>query len=240
MAGATEHCDGEDIDANAEMIDSTEHSDGEDVDADADMAGAAEPADGAKYTGGRDEQGRYHDFGRLINPDGSVYTGQFQHGLTHGKGKLEIEGAEGRTYIGEFENDKPHGFCTVIWSDGYRIRAKFVEGRVQGLGVVEDCQDEWVMKGDLRMDNADVVLDGHGELVCKSGCSRRGLWRNDKLVKGEKEGPSEVIKGTFDGDEELHGYGYCAGGDRRCQGFFEQGKLTQRIYERMRCEAAGA
>ena len=36
MAGTTEHCGGEDIDANAEMIGSTEHSDGEDVDANVD------------------------------------------------------------------------------------------------------------------------------------------------------------------------------------------------------------
>ena len=50
MAGATEHCDGEDIDANAEMIASTEHSDGEDVDADADMAGATEHAEAEQET----------------------------------------------------------------------------------------------------------------------------------------------------------------------------------------------
>ena len=52
----------------------------------------AADAPGAKYTGGRDENGRYHGMGRLSTPDGAIYTGQFQHGLKHGKGKLETSG----------------------------------------------------------------------------------------------------------------------------------------------------
>ena len=55
MAGTTEHCDGEDINANAEMINATEHSDGEDVDADADMSGVSEHVEAEQET---------------INPDG--------------------------------------------------------------------------------------------------------------------------------------------------------------------------
>ena len=56
MAGTTEHCGGEDIDANAEMIGSTEHSDGEDVDADVDMAGATEHVEAEQETINPDDE----------------------------------------------------------------------------------------------------------------------------------------------------------------------------------------
>ena len=56
MAGTAEHCDGEDIDANAEMIGSTEHYDGEDVDADVDKADATDHVEAEQETINPDDE----------------------------------------------------------------------------------------------------------------------------------------------------------------------------------------
>jgi hypothetical protein len=45
LGGATQHSDGEHIDANAKMVGDTEHADAEDIVADADMVGATEHSD---------------------------------------------------------------------------------------------------------------------------------------------------------------------------------------------------
>ena len=53
----------------------------------AELAERIVSARATKYTGGRDEAGRYDGMGCLTTPDGAKYTGQFQNGKKHGQGK---------------------------------------------------------------------------------------------------------------------------------------------------------
>lgn len=179
------------------------------------VGAAAALPDGAKYTGGRDENGRYHGMGKLSTTD-ATYTGQFQHGLKHGKGKLETNGA---VYIGEFADDQKHGFGVLTDANG-RVEAKWVEGRIQGQGVVT-YPDGVEYKGDL---NEDGDLEGHGEITNPEGTGT-GLWRDGQLVKGISADAAATFKGTFD-DGRLHGCGQQVADGKVVQGLFEHGTLV--------------
>ena len=53
--------------------------------------------DGSEYIGEWDSKGQRHGVGQLTSQDGSVYVGQFQHGLCSGLGVLVF--SDGARYI---------------------------------------------------------------------------------------------------------------------------------------------
>jgi len=107
--------------------------------------------------------------------------------------------------------------------DPRRIEATFVEGRMQGQGVVT-WADGLQAAGDL---NEVGNLEGYGEVKCPGGSVETGFWGDDvQLVKGVRANRDGVVKGTWDSDSRLHGYGQQEVDGKVQQGLFEHGAAT--------------
>ena len=184
---------------------------------------AAVDAPGVEYTGDFDADGQYHGIGRSSTQDGAIYVGQFQHGRKHGKGKLKT--MDGVVYIGEFADDQQHGFGVVTAADGGRGYMKFAEGRVQGPGVAESPDGTWEA-GDM---NEIGEVEGYGIAKVACGTVGLGFWRDAEFIIGKQKNSLSMdvaVKGTFDSDGRLHGYGQLERAGEVQQGLFEHGVVT--------------
>lgn len=52
----------------------------------------------------------------------------------NGKGVYKWE--DGRTYEGEYLNDKKHGYGEYTWADGRKYIGQWAEGKQHGLGII--------------------------------------------------------------------------------------------------------
>ncbi|WP_295803680.1 C13 family peptidase [uncultured Microbulbifer sp.] len=99
--------------------------------------------------------------GGTVLPDGSVYEGEMQDGLFHGRG--ELTWPDGRHYRGGFENGFLSGQGEFVYSDGCTYTGEFSEGDLNGQGRY-DCGDTaWegeFHNGDLA--RGTVVWPGFG------------------------------------------------------------------------------
>ncbi|CAG9309982.1 unnamed protein product [Blepharisma stoltei] len=59
-----------------------------------------------------------------------TYEGDFQSGVRHGKGRLELE--DGSIYNGEFFEDEPHGYGVLTWPNGSAYAGIFIHGEIKG------------------------------------------------------------------------------------------------------------
>ncbi len=64
--------------------------------------------------------------------NGDVYEGGFKDGLKHGKGKLVTR--NNRSYVGDWERDKPHGFGINTFPNGKIYSGNFSKGKPVGDG----------------------------------------------------------------------------------------------------------
>lgn len=110
------------------------------------------------YYVGDMKDGKAHGTGVGLFSTGSRYEGDWQNNLKHGKGVFQWQ--DGATYDGEYKDDLRHGSGTYHWPDGQ----KFV--------------GEW--EKDVRSGEG-TFYDAKGKMVAT------GLWRDDELVKAEKE-----------------------------------------------------
>lgn len=91
-----------------------------------------------------------------------IYEGECVHGVKHGKGTLifkyhddihqtlrdEIIALTQKKYIGEFQNDLPNGYGTMIYENGLKFVGYFIDGVRQGLGMeLDNTHDGPVNKG---------------------------------------------------------------------------------------------
>ena len=63
--------------------------------------------------------GQPHGQGKLLYSPiraGAYYEGAFQDGKRHGTGKL-FESMTQSTYVGDWDEDLPHGFGHIEWED---------------------------------------------------------------------------------------------------------------------------
>ena len=70
------------------------------------------------YSGPRDFKGQPNGLGKMIYDYGSIYEGQFLHGLKNGKGILIM--SNGNKYEGEWKDDNMHGKGIYTWPNGDR------------------------------------------------------------------------------------------------------------------------
>lgn len=110
------------------------------------------------YYVGDIKEGKAHGVGVGLFSTGSRYEGQWFNNLKHGKGVFQWQ--DGATYDGAYKDDLRHGTGTYHWPDGQ----KFV--------------GEW--EKDVRSGQG-TFYDAKGKMVAT------GLWRDDELVKAEKE-----------------------------------------------------
>ena len=60
----------------------------------------------------------------------SSYKGLFENGQRHGTGEL-TEVTSSYTYVGDFEDDLPHGYGHIEWADTSQFTGKMSKGRMQ-------------------------------------------------------------------------------------------------------------
>ena len=59
----------------------------------------------------------------------TVFSGIFENGNRHGTGELR-DVPDKYLYTGDFENDLPHGYAHIEWSDDSRFTGRMVLGRL--------------------------------------------------------------------------------------------------------------
>ena len=61
------------------------------------------------------------------------YSGNYENGLYHGKGRLEFK--DGSVYEGGFENNKMHGYGKIFFKDGSIYQGNFKNNLRDGTGI---------------------------------------------------------------------------------------------------------
>jgi hypothetical protein len=153
------------------------------------------------------------------------YTGDWQNGIKHGKGILEI-GRES-TYTGDFQNGEITGNGRRVFANGNTYEGEFLDGEFSGHGVFHDCVTGETYDGDwkdnrrqgegvLRLADGTVYRghfedhkrNGHGEYAWSDGRSYVGEWQNN-AIQGQGTmtyANGDVYSGEFV-DGKRHGQG---------------------------------
>lgn len=71
----------------------------------------------------------------------------------HGKGHYRWK--DGRSYEGQYQNDKKHGFGVYTWADGRKYAGQWINSKRQG----------------------------HGKIISIDGIEREGIWEDDRRVR---------------------------------------------------------
>jgi len=104
----------------------------------------------------------------------------------------------GRRYVGEMLDGKPHGHGTMTVDEHNKYVGDFVEGRIEGHGKLY-LPDGSVYEGEFKNNK----INGYGTIVNKEGARYEGEWKDGKMNG----------KGTFT---------YPDGSQK--SGYFEMGK----------------
>lgn len=119
--------------------------------------------------------------GRLIFPDGDVYTGELLNNSLNGYGTYE--GIDGRKITGHFQEDKNHGECFEEWPDGSSYRGMYKFGCKEGHGEFR-CEN-----GDKYVGNfSDDLWSGEGVFMSAENITYKGCWNEGTLTS-----PAEMI-----------------------------------------------
>ena len=86
------------------------------------------------YVGAYDTSGKKTGFGTWTMGNGNVYTGHFESGLFHGKGR--IQGASGNYYEGDFVQDVKHGVGKYVLAAGEVYEGNYENNERSGHGVL--------------------------------------------------------------------------------------------------------
>ena len=153
------------------------------------------------YSGPRDSNGQPNGIGKMIYDGGSVFEGQFLHGLKNGKGIQTW--ASGGKYEGDWKNGKQDGKGSYSWLDGDKYDGEWKDGKMEGKGIFsrsigDKYEGEW--KGDKK--------DGKGIYTWPRGDKYEGEWKNNK--KDGKGIQTWASGNKYDGewkDGNMHGTG---------------------------------
>tara|TARA_Y100000590_G_scaffold102429_1_gene116378 strand:- start:9351 stop:10616 length:1266 start_codon:yes stop_codon:yes gene_type:complete len=140
--------------------------------------------------------------GTLTTENGFVYIGEFKNGNIV-KGTALYPG--NAKYVGQFENNKPHGQGTFTFSDGSKYYGDWINGKGNGNGT-KTWKDGRKYSGKFVNDEPH----GKGTFLYANGSKYVGEWSNGKR---HGEGTLTYSDGTayvgqfVDGQE--HGRGTC-------------------------------
>jgi len=100
------------------------------------------------YDGDKDDEGRPHGFGSMMEQDYTIYKGFYQHGKRHGLGKVTY--ANGVVFDGEFQNDQRNGTGEEWWPNGtLKYKGMYEDGARKGLGVLYSEDGSVVHQGEF-------------------------------------------------------------------------------------------
>ena len=130
--------------------------------------------------------------GEFYYSDGSVYSGDVESFMRHGKGTLSY--ADGSVYTGEFAYDLFSGSGALESEDGSGYRGEYKEGRYHGNGTL-------IIKGEGKYVGAfdSGEKNGNGAFYYENGDSFTGTFEHDMRKAGVYRWSSgESIDGEFD------------------------------------------
>ena len=77
--------------------------------------------------------GVFHNcFGTFTFPSGSEYVGEWKDDKKHGYGTFRF--VDGGQHVGEYKDDKPNGHGTYTWADGDKYVGEYKDGKPHGQG----------------------------------------------------------------------------------------------------------
>ncbi|CEL94544.1 unnamed protein product [Vitrella brassicaformis CCMP3155] len=115
-----------------------------------------------------------HGKGKILYPDGSIYSGEFVNNKRHGRGFLF--GADGTRYVGDWYEDEKHGEGKEVRVDGSVYIGQFRSGLRHGKGALT-WKDGNVYQGDFK----DGSAEGFGRFVFKDGKIYEGQHLNGEM-----------------------------------------------------------
>jgi len=135
---------------------------------------------------------------------------------------------DGNKYVGEWQNDKPHGQGTIIYASGEKYIGQFLNGDVHGQGTrTFGLNSEWT--GDKYVgEHKNNLMHGQGTYTYASGEKYIGQFLNDKR---HGQGIHTYVNGIkYVGDhkdDKMHGQGTTIWADgSKWVGTFENDKLN--------------
>ena len=108
--------------------------------------------------------------------DGSRYSGQFNKGVPHGKGRLIM--VKGDVYEGEFYFGKKQGEGKYHFSSGNKYIGQFKGDKISGKGKMEYA-DNTQYQGNWKNNKPH----GYGTYFYSNGRKVTGFWKSGRLVK---------------------------------------------------------
>ena len=138
--------------------------------------------DGDIYEGFWDE-GQYKYFGRLIQPTGKIYQGQFKFSQPNGAGvtiktKFEKSGKRRTEYRhkGYYQNGRYHGNGTLDYTNHFKYVGLFQRGKMTSLKSKIEYSNGAVYTGETF----EGKKQGNGVLVYQNGSKYEGTFINDQ------------------------------------------------------------
>ena len=116
--------------------------------------------------------------GTYVEPNGSVYEGQFQDGRRHLRGTMRY--SNGYVYVGEWKHGTIHGRGRFVTGRGEEYDGEWLEGQRHGHGRAV-YRDGGTYEGEFSAGRRH----GAGKMAFADGCSFDGLWRMGKYTKAE-------------------------------------------------------
>lgn len=132
--------------------------------------------------------------------DGTVYIGQIDHFLKHGRGKLEYAG--GDIYEGDFVYDEFSGEGKYYFISGDVYSGSFENGKKNGTGLYEWAADENGRRDTFSGSYINDRRYGYGVYTASDGTTYEGEYVNDvKQGSGKLTfADGDVYEGDFDAD----------------------------------------
>jgi len=141
------------------------------------------------FEGGLDECGLWQGDGVLHRADGAEFTGHFESGEFHGRGKL-VYGETDRLnhFEGNFQHGERSGVGTLEWADGRTYTGEWDANLICGNGVLRYAPDDRYGRVQYEGEFYKDMRHGHGRLEWYDGKSFEGEWVNDAapdMVQGK-------------------------------------------------------
>jgi hypothetical protein len=154
------------------------------------------------------------------------YVGQFFNGFYHGEGTFEWPD-KSHEYHGQWQYGEMSGKGTLHTSCGTMYSGDFFAGNMEGKGTITFItKDQYV--GAFK----NSMFDGLGCYTWSTGTSLSGLFEKNYCNRvGKKTYPGgQVYVGELKLDLE-HGKGVYLDGKQRLLGLWENGKITEELFE---------
>ena len=127
------------------------------------------------YEGKVNRSGHKDVYGIYRWIDGSIYEGEYQDDLRHGKGRFLW--SNGESYEGDYLKDERTGKGVYNWPDGSSYDGAYLAGKRHGLGIYKSA-DGTIYEGEWF----DDLQHGHGTLIKPDRTMIKGIWRKGTLV----------------------------------------------------------